>query len=67
MIVDRFSYRRIITSKRCSPDFLGSMRAEGAAWKLTEDYCLDTPGPTPVEDIAMDHGIVCLEANPNRI
>jgi hypothetical protein len=39
------------------------MRAEGVAWKLTQDYCLDTPGPTPVEDIAMDHGIVCLEAN----
>jgi hypothetical protein len=39
------------------------MRAEGAAWRLTQDYCLDTPGPTPVEDIAMDHGIVCLEAN----
>jgi hypothetical protein len=42
---------------------INKMRAEGAAWKLTQDYCLDTPGPTPVEDIAMDHGVVCLEAN----
>jgi Zn-dependent peptidase ImmA (M78 family) len=37
-------------------------RAEGAAWRLTQEYCLDTPGPTPVEDIAMDHGVICLEA-----
>jgi hypothetical protein len=41
---------------------INKMRVEGAAWKLTQDYCLDTPGPTPVEDIAMDHGVVCLEA-----
>ena len=39
------------------------MRAEGVAWRLTQDYCLDTPGPTPVEDIAMDRGVLCLEAN----
>ena len=38
-------------------------RAEGVAWRLTQDYCLDTPGPTPVEDIAMDRGVLCLEAN----
>jgi Zn-dependent peptidase ImmA (M78 family) len=41
---------------------INRMRAEGAAWRLTQDYCLDTPGPTPVEDIAMDHGVICLEA-----
>ena len=41
---------------------INKMRAEGAAWRLTQDYCLDTPGPTPVEDIAMDYGVVCLEA-----
>jgi len=38
------------------------MRAEGAAWRITQEYCLDSPGPTPVEDIAMDHGVLCLEA-----
>ena len=38
------------------------MRAEGAAWRLTQDYCLDTVAPTPVEDIAMDQGVLCLEA-----
>ena len=38
------------------------MRAEGVAWRLTQDYCLDQPGPTPVDDIAMDRGILCLEA-----
>lgn len=32
------------------------------AWRLTQDYCLDIPSPTPVEDIAMDHGVLCLEA-----
>lgn len=41
---------------------INKMRAEGAAWRLTQEYCLDTPAPTPVEDIAMDHGVVCLEA-----
>lgn len=41
---------------------INKMRAEGAAWRLTQEYCLDTPGPTSVEDIAMDHGVVCLEA-----
>ena len=41
---------------------INKMRAEGAAWRLTQEYCLDTPGATPVEDIAMDHGVVCLEA-----
>lgn len=42
---------------------INKMRAEGAAWRLAQEYCLDTPGPTPVEDIAMDQGVVCLEAN----
>ena len=42
---------------------INRMRAEGVAWRLTQDYCLDTPGPTPVEDIAMDRGVLCLEAN----
>lgn len=37
------------------------MRAEGAAWRLTQDYCLDTVAPTPVEDIAMDRGVLCLD------
>jgi len=41
---------------------INRIRAEGSAWKLTQDYCLDAPGPTPVEDIAMDRGVVCLEA-----
>jgi hypothetical protein len=41
---------------------INRMRAEGSAWRLTQEYCLDAPGPTPVEDIAMDHGITCLEA-----
>ncbi len=42
---------------------INKTKANGAAWRLTQDYCLDTPGPTPVEDIAMDHGVLCLEAN----
>jgi len=42
---------------------INRMRAEGMAWRLTQDYCLDKPGPTPVEDIAMDRGVLCLEAN----
>lgn len=36
--------------------------AKGAAWRLTQEYCLDTPSPVPVEDIAMDKGVLCLEA-----
>ena len=36
--------------------------AKGAAWRLTQEYCLDTPAPVPVEDIAMDKGVLCLEA-----
>jgi len=39
------------------------MRATGSAWRLTREYCLDTAGPVPVEDIAMDQGILCLQAN----
>src|SRR4051794_28002180 len=27
-----------------------------------EGYCLDKPAPVPVEDIAMDLGVLCLEA-----
>lgn len=38
------------------------IRAEGTAYRITQDYCLDTPGPVPVEDIAMDRGVLCLEA-----
>jgi Zn-dependent peptidase ImmA (M78 family) len=34
----------------------------GRAWRLTQDYCLDRPEPVPVEDIAMDSGVLCLEA-----
>jgi hypothetical protein len=41
---------------------INRIRAEGVAWKIAQKYCLDTPGPTPVEDIAMDNGVVCLEA-----
>jgi hypothetical protein len=36
--------------------------AKGAAWRLTQEYCLDTPVPVPVEDIAMDKGVLCLES-----
>lgn len=38
------------------------IRAEGTAYRITQDYCLDTPAPVPVEDIAMDRGVLCLEA-----
>ena len=38
------------------------IRAEGTAFRITQDYCLDTPGPVPVEDIARDRGVLCLEA-----
>ena len=40
---------------------INRIRAEGAAWRLIRDYCIDSPGPTPVEDIAMDSGVLCLE------
>lgn len=36
--------------------------AKGAAWRLTQEYCVDTPAPVPVEDIAMDNGVLCLES-----
>src|SRR4051812_28373992 len=39
------------------------IRAEGTAFRITQDYCLDKPAPVPVEDIAMDRGVLCLEAN----
>lgn len=39
------------------------IRAEGTAFRITQDYCLNTAGPVPVEDIAMDRGVLCLEAN----
>lgn len=42
---------------------INKTRAEGGAWRLTQEYCLEIAGPTPVEDIAMDQGVVCLEAN----
>ncbi|HXI72517.1 MAG TPA: ImmA/IrrE family metallo-endopeptidase [Verrucomicrobiae bacterium] len=38
------------------------IRAEGTAYRIIQDYCWDTPAPVPVEDIAMDRGILCLEA-----
>lgn len=38
------------------------IRAEGTAFRITQDYCLDTPDPVPIEDIAMDRGVLCLEA-----
>lgn len=38
------------------------IRAEGTAYRITQDYCLDKPAPVPVEDIAMDRGVLCLEA-----
>ncbi len=38
------------------------IRAEGTAYRITQDYCLDTAAPVPVEDIAMDRGVLCLEA-----
>ncbi len=41
---------------------INKIRAEGTAWRLTQDYCLDRPAPVPVEDIAMDRGVLCLEA-----
>jgi hypothetical protein len=37
-------------------------KAIGRAWRLTQDYCLDKPEPVPVDDIAMDHGVLCIEA-----
>ena len=33
------------------------IRAEGTAYRITQDYCLDKPAPVPVEDIAMDRGV----------
>lgn len=38
------------------------IRAEGTTYRITQDYCLDTPAPVPVEDIAMDRGVLCLES-----
>lgn len=38
------------------------IRAEGTAYRITQDYCLDVAAPVPVEDIAMDRGVLCLEA-----
>lgn len=38
------------------------IRAEGTAYRITQDYCLDLAAPVPVEDIAMDRGVLCLEA-----
>ncbi len=41
---------------------INKIRAEGLAWRLTQDYCINKAGQTPVEDIAMDRGILCIEA-----
>lgn len=41
---------------------INKIRAEGTAWRITQDYCIDTPGTMPLEDIAMDRGVLCLEA-----
>jgi hypothetical protein len=45
------------------PRTINKIRAEGTAWKIAQEYCLEAPGPTPIEDIAMDNGVVCLEGN----
>ena len=42
---------------------INRIRAEGGAWKLTQEYCLDTATPVPVEDIATDQGVFCLQGN----
>lgn len=42
---------------------INHIRAQGSAWRLTQEYCLDTPGPVPVEDIAMDQGVICVQSN----
>lgn len=44
------------------PREIRKIRAEGTAYRITQDYCLDLPAPVPVEDIAMDRGVLCLEA-----
>jgi Zn-dependent peptidase ImmA (M78 family) len=36
--------------------------AEGTAWKIIQDFCIENPGPVPVELIAMDRGVTCLVA-----
>lgn len=41
---------------------INKTRAVGKAWRLTQDYCLDKPAAVPVEDIAMDSGVLCLES-----
>ncbi len=41
---------------------INKIRAEGTAWRITQDYCIDAPGRLPLEDIAMDRGVLCLEA-----
>ena len=40
---------------------INKIRAEGSAWKIIQDYCVDAPGPVPVEDIAMDRNVLCIE------
>src|SRR5262245_21315431 len=44
------------------PREIRKIRAEGTAYRITQDYCLDVAAPVPVEDIAMDRGVLCLEA-----
>jgi len=49
------------------PREINRIRAEGTAWRLTQDYCLDSPGPTPVVDIDWMSGTIGAEgkARPN--
>ncbi len=44
------------------PRAINKIRAEGTAWKIIQEYCLDQPDPVPVKDIAMDRGVLCLES-----
>lgn len=37
-------------------------KAKGEAYRLTQEYFIDTPRSVPIEDIAMDKNIVCLNA-----
>lgn len=37
-------------------------KAKGRAFRLTQEYFIDSPRPVPIEDIAMDKNVVCLDA-----
>lgn len=41
---------------------INKTKAIGRAWRLTQEYSWDQPEPVPVEDFAMDVGVLCLEA-----